>query len=117
MKNVLTTIEILAAAAWADGELAEGEALAMELIISAAKLSEREQKQARGWLEKRVTLEEVDVHKLGPGERVEIYADACRLMTFDQSVDSAEHAFLVKLRKALAISEADAKAARERVNS
>jgi uncharacterized membrane protein YebE (DUF533 family) len=108
----LTAVQVWAAAAWADGVIAEAEAMTMRAIISAAKLTDEERATASGWIDRKVTLDEVDIAKIPPGERLHIFTVACGVAAMDRDVAAAERGFLDRLAKALDIPEADANRAR-----
>jgi len=109
---LLTAVQVWAAAAWADGVIAEAEAMTMKAIIHAAKLTDAERATATTWIDKKVSLEDVKVDKIPPDERVHIFTVACGMLVMDQDVAAAERSFLDRLAKVLAISDADAKKAR-----
>jgi uncharacterized membrane protein YebE (DUF533 family) len=110
--HVLTAVKIWAAAAWADGVIVESEAMTMKAIISVAKLTDAERAIASGWVDKKVTLEDIELDKIPTGEKVHIYSVACGMVAFDKDIAASERGFLDRLGKALGISDADAKQAR-----
>jgi uncharacterized membrane protein YebE (DUF533 family) len=105
----LSVIRIWAAAAWADGVIAEAEAAALRRLIAAAQLSEDEKPQALAFLETRVELDTAALTALSPDARKGIYRAACRLAAVDHDVAAAERIFLGRLRDGLAISEDEAR--------
>jgi uncharacterized membrane protein YebE (DUF533 family) len=111
--HLLTAVKVWAAAAWADGVIVESEAMTMKAIIEVARLSDAEKATARGWIDRKVTLEDVELDKIPASERVHIYSVACGMVAFDKDVAAAERGFLDRLGKALAISDADATKARQ----
>jgi uncharacterized membrane protein YebE (DUF533 family) len=111
--HLITAIKVWAAAAWADGIVVESEAMTLRAIIEVAKLSDEQRKTARRWIDSKVSLEDVEVGKIAPAERVHIFSVACGMVAFDQHIAETERGFLDRLQKALAISDADAKKARE----
>jgi uncharacterized membrane protein YebE (DUF533 family) len=109
---LLTAVKVWAAAAWADGVLVESEKMTMNAIIQAGKLTDEQRATARGFLDKKVTLDDVDLAAIPAGEKLHIYVVACGMVAFDKDVASAEKGFLDRLGKALGISDADAAKAR-----
>jgi uncharacterized membrane protein YebE (DUF533 family) len=112
MNRTLTSIKVWAAAAWADGMVLEEEALAMELIIAAAPISDDERELARRWIKTPVTLEDLDLSTIPREERLVLYTEACKLVGVDHYIASAERGFLFRLGNALALDEAEARRAR-----
>jgi uncharacterized membrane protein YebE (DUF533 family) len=109
---LLTAVQVWAAAAWADGVLVESEKMTMNAIIQAGKLTEAQRATARGFLDAKVSLDDVDVAGIPATEKLHIYSVACGMVAFDRDVASAEKGFLDRLGKALGISDADAAKAR-----
>ncbi len=103
--EVLLAAKIWAAAAWADGVIAEEEAQSMKMVIDIAKLSDDEKKTALGWLENKVELEDVDVSGISQDSRVNIYSATLGVITVDNEVADKERKFLERLRKTLDIDE------------
>lgn len=101
----LSVIRIWAALAWADGVIAEPEAIAMQKLIDIAYLSAHEREIARGWLENRVELDTRNLAELSENTRLGIYRAAVRLAAVDLSVADEERAFLVRLRQGLDIAD------------
>jgi uncharacterized membrane protein YebE (DUF533 family) len=112
MNAMLTSIKVWAAAAWADGMVLEEEALAMELIIAAAPITDAERAVAREWITHPVSLEDLDLSAIPHDERLVMYTDACKLVGVDHYIASAERGFLFRLGKALALSDDEARRAR-----
>ena len=110
---LMTAIKVWAAAAWADGVIVESEAMTMRAIIAVAKISEEQRQVALGWLDTKVSLEDVELPNIPQAERAHIYSVACGMVAFDQDVAGAERAFVDRLGKALALSDADMKKARD----
>jgi uncharacterized membrane protein YebE (DUF533 family) len=112
-QHFLTAVHVWAAAAWADGVIAEAEALTMKALIQAAKLTEEERATARRWIDEKVKLDDVDLTKLERAERLHIYSVACGVVAMDRDVAAQERGFLERLRGALQLDEAEAKQARD----
>jgi uncharacterized membrane protein YebE (DUF533 family) len=108
----MTAVKVWAAAAWADGVIVESEALAMHAIIEVAKLTDAQKDEARGWLTRKVSIEDVKLANIPATERLHIYAVACGMIAFDKEVAGDERTFLDRLAKSLQISDADAARAR-----
>jgi uncharacterized membrane protein YebE (DUF533 family) len=109
---LMTAVKVWAAAAWADGVIVESEALAMHAIIEVAKLTDAQKDEARGWLTKKVALEDLKLAAIPASERLHIYAVACGMIAFDKDIAADERSFLDRLAKALQIPDADAAKAR-----
>ena len=105
----LSVIRIWAAMAWADGVIADAEAVAMRRLIAAAQLTEDEKAQASSFLASRVELDTANLRELSLDARKGIYRAACRLATVDQEVAAAERIFLGRLREAMQLSEDEAR--------
>jgi uncharacterized membrane protein YebE (DUF533 family) len=105
----LSIIRIWAAMAWADGVIADAEAVAMKRLIEAAELSGQERTTALGWLETKVELETGGVGELGDSARLGVYRAAARLAAVDLEVADEERALLGRLRELLNIDEDTAK--------
>lgn len=104
----LAAVHVWAAAAWADGVIADEEALALKAIISVAKLSDDEKATALGWLDQKVELDDVKIADIPEDNRRNIYSAALGVIAIDKDVASAEKSFLDRLRKALEIDDATA---------
>jgi uncharacterized membrane protein YebE (DUF533 family) len=112
-QHFLTAVHVWAAAAWADGVIADAEALTMKALIQAAKLTEEERATARRWIDQKVRLDDVDLTKLQRDEWLHIYSVACGVVAMDREVAAMERGFLERLRNALQLDEADARKARD----
>ena len=108
-KPFLEAIKIWAAAAWADGELDESEAAMVRGMITAGPLDEQEQALASRWLHARVHLDSVDLGKLSPAGRRDIFLSAARVALADGRLVRTERAFLAGLQKMLDIDAGVAK--------
>lgn len=108
--EVLLAVKIWAAAAWADGVIVEAEAHGMKAVISVAKLTDDEKKTALSWLDNKVELDDVKVADIAPENRANIYAAALGVVVADNDIAADERAFLDRLRGALEIDDATAKA-------
>lgn len=111
--HVFMAVKIWAAAAWADGVIVDSEAMTMKAIIQAAKLTDEQRATARTWIDQKVDFEDLDLAAIPAAEKLHIYSVACGMVAFDQDVASAEKGFLERLGKALALSPADQKKARD----
>ena len=112
--QVLLALEVWIAAAWADGVITEAEEAGMKAVINIAKLTDAERKTAFGWLEKKVTLDDINVSQIPAAERVNIFAAALGVVAMDEDVAAAEKQFLERLQIALQIDDATAKSIRQR---
>jgi uncharacterized membrane protein YebE (DUF533 family) len=101
----LAAVQVWAAAAWADGVIAEEEALALKAIISVARLTDDEKTRALGWLENKVDIEDVKVADIPEDNRRNIFSAALGVIAIDKDVAAAEKKFLDRLRTALEIDE------------
>jgi uncharacterized membrane protein YebE (DUF533 family) len=113
--SVLLALKVWCAAAWADGVITEDEATGMRHVIEVAKLSDDEKQVARGWLTKKVALEDINVSQIPPDDRLNIFTAALGVVAMDNEVADAEHHFLERLKIALRIDDATAAAVRQRV--
>ena len=104
----LSVIRVWAAAAWADGVIADAEAAAMKRLVAVADLSEDERNTANSWLETKVELETASMKALSEGAREGIYRAAVRLAAVDCDVAVEELAFLSRLREGLSLEPAKA---------
>ena len=110
--HLLTAVKVWAAAAWADGVIADAEAMAMRAMIAAGKLSDAERAQASTWIEKKVSLDDIELARIPKEERVHIFSVACGVAAMDRDVAAAERGFLDRLAKALGLDDTDAQKAR-----
>ena len=101
----LQVIRVWAALAWADGEVVEQEARALDRLIEAAGLSAGDAERARSFLREPVELDTVGLSSLDEAARVGIYRAAARLARVDHEVADEERAFLVRLRTGLGLDE------------
>lgn len=106
--QVMFMLRLLAAVAWSDGELAEGESASLSRLIAAASLDEQERATAKTWLITPVPLGEIDVAGLSDNQRLMTYQGALRMATSDDNFADTERAFLGRVREALGLSEAQA---------
>lgn len=97
-------IRLLAAVSWADGELADNEAAAIERLIDAANLDDDERVKARSWLAQPVDLEPGDVGALNENQRLATYQAAVRIALSDEELADEERVLLDRIRDALGIS-------------
>ena len=97
-------IRLLAAVSWADGELADNEAAAIERLINAANLDDDERATARSWLAAPVDLEPGDVGSLNMNQRLASYRAAVRSALSDEELAEEERVLLDRIRDALGIS-------------
>jgi|SRR5688572_22766107 len=104
----LQVIRVWAALAWADGVIAKSEAAAIQRLIRGSELSENEKELALGFLDKRPEYDPTVIASLSNDAREGVYRAAVRLATLDGVFADSEREFLVKLRGALALSEAQA---------
>lgn len=103
--EVLLAVKVWAAAAWADGVIADEEAQGMKAFLSVAKLSSKEVQTALGWLDEKVELDDVDIAAIPADNRQNIYAAALGVVAIDNEVSDSEKQFLERLRAALEIAE------------
>jgi len=103
--EVLLAVKVWAAAAWADGVIADEEAQGMKAFLSVAKLSSKEVQTALGWLDEKVELDDVDIAAIPADNRQNIYAAALGVVAIDNEVSDSEKQFLECLRAALEIAE------------
>lgn len=97
-------IRLLAAVSWADGELDENEAAAIERLINAANLDDDERVKARSWLAGPVDLDPADVGALNMNQRLATYQAAVRIALSDEELADEERVLLDRIRDALDIS-------------
>ena len=102
--QVMFMIRLLAAVSWADGELAENEAAAIERLINAANLDDEERATARSWLAGPVDLDPGDVGALNENQRLATYQAAVRIALSDEELADEERVLLDRIRDALGIS-------------
>lgn len=102
--QVMFMIRLLAAVSWADGELADNEAAAIERLISAADLDDDERAKARSWLAAPVDLDPADVGALNMNQRLATYQAAVRIALSDEELADEERVLLDRIRDALDIS-------------
>lgn len=110
--DVLLAVKVWIAAAWADGVVVDQESEGIKSFIAAAKLTDEERATALGWLENKITLDDVDLDKISPSDRSNIYAAAVTIVGIDDEVVPDEEQFLERLQGALEIDEQTAKALR-----
>lgn len=106
--SFLSAVHVWAATAWADGVVTDEEMMVMRGIIAVAKLTDAERQVARGWLENKVELADVDVASIPTARRNDIFSAALGVVTIDKEVAEAEQIFIDRLREALEIDEATA---------
>ncbi len=111
----LDAAKLWAAAAWADGVMAEEERAGMALIIKLADLDEAEHETAMSWLETPVDASELNVAGLDDAQKASMYQAAARITAIDRNVVDAERLFLERLRDSLGLDEATAAALRAEV--
>jgi uncharacterized tellurite resistance protein B-like protein len=102
--QVMFMIRLLAAVSWADGQLEESEAAAIERLINAANLDEDERAKARSWLAAPVELDPADVGALNMNQRLATYQAAVRIALSDEKMPDEERMLLDRIRDALGLS-------------
>lgn len=103
-------IRVWAAMAWADGIIAEAEAIGLRRLIERTNaLTEEERQTALGFLDNRVELDAARLAELNPELRKGVYRAAVRLAAIDQHIADSERTLLLRLREALALDEATAR--------
>ena len=102
--NQLDVFTILAAVAWADGQLRESEANLLVRVILTADLSPDEREAAGRLLDAPVALPDAVVTTLSPEARRDAYRAACRMAVVDKSVAEPERSLLAQLRGVLGIA-------------
>jgi len=112
--EVFLAVKIWAAAAWADGVIADEEAESMRMVIGMAKLTDEEREAGLAMLENKVELDDIDVSSLAEDDRLNIYSATLGVITVDNKVVATELAFLDRLRAALGIDEDKAAELHER---
>ena len=113
--KVLLALEVWIAAAWADGVISPEESVGMQAVIDVAKLSEDDRATARGWLAKKIELDDINVSQIPPDERANIFAAALGVVAMDNDVADAEQRFVERLQVALRIDDKTAADIRKRV--
>jgi uncharacterized membrane protein YebE (DUF533 family) len=113
--SVLLALKVWFAAAWADGVITDEEEAGMRQVIEVAKLGEEEKKVARGWLTKKVSLDDINVSQIPPDDRLNIFTAALGVVAMDNEVAAAEHHFIERLQIALRIDDQTAADVRKRV--
>jgi uncharacterized membrane protein YebE (DUF533 family) len=102
--QVMFMIRLLAAVSWADGQLEESEAAAIERLINASNLDDDERAQARSWLAAPVELDATAVGALNVNQRLATYQAAVRIALSDEKLPDEERVLLDRVREALGIS-------------
>ena len=97
-------IRLLAAVSWADGELADNEAAAVERLIDASDLDDDERATARTWLAAPVDLDAERVDALSDNQRLATYQAAVRIALSDEELAEEERTLLDRVRDALGLS-------------
>ncbi|HVK75437.1 MAG TPA: DUF533 domain-containing protein [Kofleriaceae bacterium] len=113
--KVLLALQVWIAAAWADGVITEQEATGMRATIELAKLSDADKAVARGWLTKKIDLDDINVSQIPKDDRTNIFTAALGVVAMDNKVGAAEHKFLDRLKIALQIDDVTAAEIRKRV--
>lgn len=101
----LSVIKIWAAAAWADGEIADAEAKALRALINSAELPAADRTTALTWLDSRVELDAAPAAGLSEPARKGVYQAAVRMVSVDKKVTGTEEALLRRLRVALKLDD------------
>jgi len=115
-KPFLEAVRIMAAAAWADGNIGKEESELVRRMIEVGPLSGDEKAFARGWLHSRPddTLRPVE---LAVEARADIYRSAARVAQADGRTVKAEREFLGRLQKELGLDDATVTEIREQVRA
>lgn len=113
--KVLLALQVWIAAAWADGVITEQESTGMRAVIEVAKLSDDQKAVARGWLTKKIGLEDINVSQIPSDDRLNIFSAALGVVAMDDEIADAERQFLDRLQLALRIDDATAADVRKRV--
>jgi uncharacterized membrane protein YebE (DUF533 family) len=103
--KVLLALKVWVAAAWADGVISKQEADGVRAVIETARLTDEERQTARGWLEKKIELDDINVSQIALDDRANIFAAALGVVAIDDEVVAAEHTFLERLQIALQIDD------------
>ncbi len=101
----LTAIRLLAAMAWADGEMQEQESRALKRIISVARLAPGERELAQKALSQPVPLDLSSTENFDDATREGIYRAAVRCAAADEVLHPAEAAMLGQLRDGLKLDK------------
>tara|TARA_R110002096_G_scaffold143328_3_gene299165 strand:+ start:21498 stop:21884 length:387 start_codon:yes stop_codon:yes gene_type:complete len=102
----LSAIKLLAAIAWADGEMQEQERVALNRIVSVAIFKEGERELAQGYVANPTELDLSATAKFDEASREGIYRAAIRCAAADGVLHPSETAMLLELRKGLALRDA-----------
>jgi uncharacterized membrane protein YebE (DUF533 family) len=113
--QVLLALKVWIAAAWADGVITDEEATGMRAVIDVAKLTDADKNVARGWLKKRIGLDDINVSQIPADDRLNIFSAALGVVAMDNDVAESERRFLERLQVALCIDDAAAADIRKRV--
>jgi uncharacterized tellurite resistance protein B-like protein len=101
----LQVIHMLAALAWADGQIGEEEAAQLRRFIATFSLSDADRATATSWLETKVELDTTGIAELPEGRKLAMYQVAARMAAADYEIADTERALLERLREALGLSE------------
>ncbi len=102
----LTAIRLLAAMAWADGEMQEPESRALKRIMSVALFKKGERELAQKCLTHPVALDLSATENFDDATREGIYRAAVRCAAADDVLHPAEAAMLGQLRDGLKLDKA-----------
>lgn len=106
----LAVLRVWAAAAWADGKMAEAETEAMKRLIAVAPLADEDKVTAIGYLTRKVELDTDELSGLTAEQKQGIYRAAVRLARIDREVAPEETAFLGRLQQGLGLDDDTARA-------
>jgi len=113
-KPFLEAVRIMAAVAWADGNLGKEEADMVRRMIEVGPLTTDERTFARGWLHGRPD-EQLAPLDLPVSARADIFKSAARVALADGRVVRAERDLLARLQQALQLDDATAERVRDEV--
>lgn len=116
-KPFMEAVRILAATAWADGEIGEREAQMIRAMIDVGPLTDAEKTSATAWLHTRPKESVSTIDKLTMDARRDLYLSAVRMAAADGRTVRAERGFLAKLQQSLKLSDDVANEVRDKVKS
>lgn|GEM_PF-74642 len=116
-KPFLEAVRILAATAWADGEIDDSEAAMIRSMIDVGPLTSAEKTTATAWLHSRPPDRVAAINKLTMDARRDVYLSAVRVAAADGRTVRAERNFLSALQKKLDMPDDVAGEVRETVKS
>lgn len=112
-KPFVEAVRILAAMAWADGDMHEDEEKMLRSMIDVGPLTADEKATARSWLGSRPSDNIETVKKLALAARLDIYRSAVRVAAADGRTVRDERSFLERLAASLDIQSDDARGVRD----